>query len=198
MRANNIYAFFGRQGSGKSTQAKLLADKLHLPYFNTGNELRVVSQENSELGQEVKKIMQQGALVDSKIICRLFDSFLEDNDISRGIVTDGFPRNDQQYRYLKKIAHQKGMAVVAIEVDIDENTAYERIRSRVIIVAGKKVMREDDRPEIVKQRLANYQNETVPLLARFKSDFVLYTVDGMPSIEIVFDNVLEALGINNE
>jgi len=192
----NVYSFFGMQGSGKSTQAKLVSEKLGWPYFNTGNELREASLEDSEFGKFLREYLKTGNLVEDKTIHELFNNFIKNNK-DKNFITDGFPRNMAQYEMLKKLSLINGWQVTAIDIVITESEAQKRIASRVEVVGGKKIVRSDDRPDIVAKRIATYQKETQPLLDRYAQDFKLLSIDGMPPIEEVFGEVCRKLKIDD-
>jgi adenylate kinase len=194
-QASKVYCFFGMQGSGKSTQAKMLAEKLHLPYFNTGNVLRERSVEEDRLGSKLRILMTSGHLISDDIIHDIFSSFIRETASLGGFITDGFPRNISQYKHFKHLGIISNWDITAVEIAITEKVALKRISSRIEVVAGKKVIREDDKPETVKKRILTYKRETLPLLQAFKEEFNLIKIDGIPSIEVVFEEVCRKLGL---
>ncbi len=189
-----MYLFFGAQGSGKSTQAEILADKLELPIYNTGNELRKFISGDSDEARRVHEIVTSGALVESSVIEKIFREFIKNNDVSRGIVLDGLPRNMEQCPLVEGVANEHDWPMVAVYIEITDQTAKNRISKRTVIVNGKEEMREDDKPEILEKRLATFKAETLPVLNWFKCHQKLVIIDGEPKIEDVTKLMLEAVG----
>lgn len=188
-----IYLFFGPQGSGKSTQAEKLSVYLGVPYFNTGDQLRALSQSNTPQGVAVAESMKKGELVDDGTMRSLFSSFVENNDVSRGFVADGFPRKSSQLELLESLAQEYGWEVSGIFIDIKDETVEERLSHRLIIMNGEQVRREDDQPDILKKRLAAYRHDTVPIINWLKSQGELVMIDGEPGIDVVFNEVIQAI-----
>jgi adenylate kinase len=188
-----VYLVFGPQGSGKSTQAELLSEKLSIPYFDAGNELRRFVETDSDEANIVRSKMQNGQLVSNDILRRLFSQFMETHNCSNGIVADGFPRNITQVELLTELAEQHRWQVIGLFIDISDEIAKERLSKRFSVVDGKKVVRSDDQPAIVEKRLQVFKRETLPVLEYLKQHFTLHDIDGTPSIEEVHKQVLTAI-----
>lgn len=196
---NNIpvYLVFGPQGSGKSTQAQLLSEKLKVPYFDAGNELRKFVETGTEEARAVRDLMQNGKLVSNDLLRRLFTEFMEKNNCLSGIVADGFPRNIVQVELLDELATQHNWEIFAIYIDISDEVAKDRLSKRFSIVNGQKVVRSDDQPAIVEKRLKVFKSETLPILEYLKKHHTLYDIDGTPPIEEVQNKVMEVVNGKN-
>jgi adenylate kinase len=180
-----VFLVFGPQGSGKSTQAKYLADDLKVPFFDAGNELRVFATKDDPESLEVHQMMLEGKFVPNRILKKLFVQFMETHDCGQGMVADGFPRNIVQVEVLVHLVEQHNWDVVGIFIDISDETAKERLSKRVILKNGKKAIRQDDQPHIVEKRLALFKKETLPVVEYLDKRHALLRVDGEPSVEDV-------------
>lgn len=193
MNKVKVFFVFGKQGSGKSTQAKLLAEHRAIPYFATGDELRRASEQPTEFGDKLKAMMLTGGLVDDETVKSLFIDFISKHDCSNGLVVDGFPRDMAQFEMLETLSQEHDWLVVAIEINISHQVALERIALRKIVVDGKVTTRSDDEPAIVNKRLAVYEQSTVPLIEEFLQKYTLLKIDGEPAIAQVFADVCQKI-----
>lgn len=199
----------GPPGAGKGTQAQLLKDRHGLVQLSTGDMLRAAVAAGSELGRQVKSIMEAGALVPDDIIIRMIGERIAQPDCAAGFILDGFPRTTVQAEALDKLLAEKGMKLDrVIELEVDDAALVARISGRFSCTAcgagyhdsykkpakpgvcdvcgGTKFnRRDDDKAETVKARLEAYHRQTAPLLPYYKARGVLGTVDGMASIEKV-------------
>lgn len=187
------YLIFGPQGSGKSTQAELLADRLGLPFFDSGKQLREMVAKGDVIAQQVSATMQSGQLVANNVLRKIFDDYINSHDCSRGLVTDGFPRNITQTALFSDLASDYGWAVTAFYIKITDDTAKERLSKRYQVIEGRKVFRDDDKPAIVARRLAVFKQETLPVIDWLKKHYVVHVIDGEPSREEVFRGILEKI-----
>jgi len=168
----------GAPGSGKSTQAKLLAEALCLPCLEAGNLLYFLSQENSKEGQTIKKAMTEGSLVADELTVTVMDGQLTSPNYQKGVVIDGFPRSLGQAQKFKWTPDK----VLYIDVSDEENT--KRLLKRG---------RSDDKPEMIKKRLAIYHQETEPVLDFYSQKGILIKVDGERSVELIHGDILKRL-----
>lgn len=169
----------GPQGSGKSTQAKMLADHFNVPYIEMGQLLRDKQNDNDEDAKVIKKAMETGSLVsDNKITIRTLNQRLSTPDCTNGFVLDGYPRNDEQIKSLPEGIDR------AIYINIPDEEAVRRLSQRG---------RADDRPEIIQKRLDVYHQETEPLLSHFRDMGILVEIDGKPSVEEVSSQVIKTI-----
>lgn len=208
-----VIVFLGPPASGKGTQALILAKKLKLNYLSTGDMLRNMKNEKGDIA----KIMEAGKLVPDRYLLSLLFKYLEEKGIYDDLILDGSPRSVFQYEKIRDWLESKGSKIDrAIFLKINKNTAVKRISSRRedsysgevynLITnppsseVDKKnlVIRDDDRPEVVKSRFEEYEIETKPLIERLKKDGILITVNGEQPINIIFDQILEKLGVKDD
>ena len=172
--------FLGMQGSGKSTQAKMLADSLGLPYIEMGQLLRDKSQDQDDIAKKIKDALSAGQLVENQITIDCLKDKLSQPGFENGYVLDGYPRNENQLSALDADISK----VFYIKVTDDEAT--QRLSARG---------RHDDSPDLIQNRIRIYHKETEPLLEYFKEKGLLDEVDGQRSIENVNEDISER--INN-
>ena len=199
----------GPPGAGKGTQAQLLKERHGLVQLSTGDMLRAAVAAGSELGRQVKSIMEAGALVPDDIIIRMIGERIAQPDCAKGFILDGFPRTTVQAEALDQMLAERGLKLDrVIELEVDDAALVARISGRfscaacgagyhdsykktakpgVCDVCGgiKFIRRDDDNAATVKARLEAYHRQTAPLLPYYKARGVLGTVDGMASIEKV-------------
>jgi len=168
----------GAQGSGKSTQAKLLAEYLKIPFISTGDMFRILAEGDSELGQQVKNILSEGKLVDDETTSKIVREQISKPDFLRGFILDGYPRNLEQVRLFDPKFDK------VIYLNVPEEELLKRLMARG---------RTDDTPEGIKTRLDLYYKVTEPLVNHYKDLGVLKEVDGRGSIEEVQQRIRENL-----
>jgi len=193
MTPPKAYLFFGPQGSGKTTQAQTAADQLGLPFFDTGDQLRLIAAHPSDLGKQISEAMSQGRLLENTLLRQVLESFIAQHDISGGIVMDGFPRTVEQCHLLDELQQEHGWQIIGVYIDITDEESKERLAKRKIIVDGVEQSRPDDQPEIVAKRLANFKQQTLPAIEYIKNRYQLISIDGQPPIEEVAKTIAEAL-----
>lgn len=169
------FIFLGPQGSGKSTQAKLLAQKMNMQYIEMGQELRRRAEANDDLGASIKSSMKTGLLVNDQITIELLSSLIKKPEYLKGYVLDGYPRNLTQ---IKALAPDINMAFY---VNVSDDEAIRRLEKR---------KRHDDTPQALSKRLEIYHLETEPLLLDFKSKGILEEVDGQRPIEEIHEDIM--------
>ncbi len=199
----------GPPGSGKGTQAELIQKKHGFPKISTGDLLRRAVREGTMLGREAEVQMNRGELVSDEIVAAMVKEKVSSPECRLGYVLDGFPRNLAQARILEKI--ERNRPEIAIEIVIDEEILFERLTSRrncvrceaifnkkakppkkegvCDVCGGKLVQRADDIPEVVKERLRVYQEQTEPLRAYYKGKKVYRGIDGSTRVELVFASI---------
>lgn len=166
--------FIGPQGSGKSTQGKIIAEFLHIPYLSTGDIFRSLSVQQSDEGQRLRSILSAGKLVDDQTTCEIVKNELVKDIYKDGFILDGYPRTLEQLN-----TYDPGFdKVVYLEVSKEE--LIKRLTQRG---------REDDTQESINNRLNAYFTQTEALLEYFKQKNILITIDGMGSIEQIEQNI---------
>jgi len=171
----------GPQGSGKSTQAKLLADFLGIASLSVGDLLYFASQEESAQGQKIKEIMDSGQLVNDELTMEILKKQLDSTNYQKGVIIDGFPRCLTQAE--------------ALDTQIDK-VLYIKVSDEVGRQRLLKRQRRDDTLEAINQRLEIYHQQTVPVLDFYKQKGILIEVDGEQSIEKIHQDILKLLDLN--
>ena len=191
--------FIGPQGSGKGTQARLLAEKLHLPNISTGDIFRDAAARKTEMGIKAESLMKKGILVPDDIVTGLVKERIRQKDCREGFILDGFPRNINQAKALEKITNLDKVFVLKIT---DEH-AVKRLTLRKQCVkcksiygmppskkkgiceacGGKLFQREDDKPAAIKKRLGVYHKETEPLVDYYKKKGIVHLINGSLAVE---------------
>lgn len=173
----------GPQGSGKGTQAKILAEKFKLFYFEAGSFLREIANKNEKL----KEIMDSGALVPDEEMCSYIQSYLDDKSIYDNIIFDGFPRDLEQYNFLKNWLKDKNVKLNAVIIlHISEEETLKRLLKRAEIEG-----RSDDNPETIKKRLNVYHQRTEKLINDMAGEVREIQVDGERSVEEIAKDLEE-------
>ena len=206
----------GPQGSGKGTQAKMLAEKFQLEHVEMGKFLREVAKTDTELGKEIHEIINiQGKLVDDKILKKVLHIKLADMPREQGIIFDGVPRRQDQLEYFEDAMQEFGRKIdVVLNINIPEEESVGRLSKRWvckkehILIMGKDVTSEndkchicgndifqriDDTPERIKTRLGIYYKDTKGVIDFYRKKGSLIEIDGTPSIEKVFEDILSKL-----
>jgi adenylate kinase len=183
--------FFGPPGSGKGTQATLLAQRLGVPAISTGEMLRQAVACATELGKRCADIMGTGALVDDATMADVVRDRLAQPDARQGFILDGYPRNRAQAETLAQILRERGHAVeAALFLDVPEEELVRRMTGRREL-AG----RADDREEVVRERLRIYREQTAPLVDYYEERGLLRHIDGNRPVEAVTEAIAGALAV---
>ena len=175
---------FGPPGAGKGTQAKILQESRALPQLSTGDMLRAAIAAGTDLGKKCKAIMDSGDLVPDEVVVGIIAERYDQADCAKGAVFDGFPRTIAQAEALDRmLAGRERKIDLVIELKVDDAVLVGRAEQRVkeTLARGEKP-RADDTPETLKNRLEVYYKNTAPLLAFYKDQGKLVTVDGMAPI----------------
>lgn len=173
--------FLGPPGSGKGTQAKLLAQRSAVPAISTGDMLREAVRQGTPLGRRAKAIMDSGGLVPDDVVIGLIRERISLPDARKGFLLDGFPRTIEQAVALDRLLAGNGETLDAvINLLVPESTLIERMDGRATCEG-----RSDDRPETVRERLRVYREKTAPLIDHYGSRGVRIDVDGSGTIEEV-------------
>ena len=182
---------FGPPGAGKGTQAKYLIEKYEIVQISTGEMLRDSVNSGSKLGLTVKSIMDKGDLVSDQVIMSIVEERIEKQDCSNGFILDGFPRTLNQAKELDNLLDVKKMKIdYIIEINVDEKLLINRIEKRA---AENKNIRNDDNPDVLKNRIVIYNKDTLPVLNYYKKLNRLKSVDGTQSIEKVTKDIQKVI-----
>jgi adenylate kinase len=178
---------FGPPGAGKGTQANLISEEYNIPHLSTGEIFRSAIKNETPLGKEVKSILDAGNLVPDEKVVALVKEELNDEKYARGYILDGFPRTVPQAEAFDEILEKKGKSLDAfLQLEVPEEELVDRILSR-----GEG--RSDDTPEKVKNRLEVYWNETQPVLNHYKQQNMVKAIDGVGSIDEIFERIKDTL-----
>ena len=206
----------GAPGAGKGTQAKMIAENYQIPHISTGDMFRLNIKNGTELGMEAKKYMDQGLLVPDELTVRIFLDRVAKDDCKNGYVLDGFPRTIPQAEVLEEALDKLGDKIdYAIDVEVPDENIIRRMGGRRACLAcgatyhiehvppkkegicdkcGQElVLRDDDKPETVKNRLQVYKEQTQPLIDFYTERGVLHNVDGTKDMNEVFEAIVAIL-----
>jgi adenylate kinase len=203
---------FGPPGAGKGTQADRLRADFRLPFISTGDMLRANVKEETELGVEAKKYMDAGDLVPDELIVAMAEARLQEDDALDGFILDGFPRTLEQAKALEEmLSSQSRRITAAILIDVPDDDVVRRISGRrVCVKAGhnyhiefdppknegvcdqdgsRLIQRDDDKPDVVRNRLAVYHESTEPLIDFYDEQGLMRRIDGTRSPTEVHDHI---------
>lgn len=180
----------GPPGAGKGTQAARIAERFGIPTISTGDIFRQNIADQTELGVQVKAIVDSGDYVPDSLTNALVTDRLEQADAHGGFLLDGYPRTTDQVEYLTELLASHGHRLDAvIRLVADQDEVVRRLRQRAVEQG-----RADDTEEAIRHRQEVYQRETAPLLDLFGAQGLLVEVDGLGPIDEVTARIFEALG----
>lgn len=202
----------GPPGSGKGTQSPRLKELYSVCHLATGDLLRAEISSGSELGTEIKAVIDQGKLVSDELVLRMVTDNLDKPACKNGFLLDGFPRTTGQAQKLDVLLEKRKQSLDAVvEFGIDDSLLVRRICGRWFHLASGRsyheefhpprvpgkddvtgetlVRRNDDNPEVLKKRLEQYHGLTSPLVAYYKERNLHYRVDASQSANTVFANI---------
>jgi len=203
---------FGPPGAGKGTQAQRLQEDFRLPFISTGDMLRANVKEGTELGQKAKQYMDAGELVPDELIVAMAAERLQEVDAADGFILDGFPRTLEQAKALDRQLAELGRRVTAaILIDVPDEEVIRRLSGRrVCVKAGhnyhiefdppkregvcdqdgsRLIQRDDDKPEVIKNRLRVYHEQTEPLIDYYDQQGLMRRIDGTRNPTEVHDHI---------
>lgn len=177
----------GPQGSGKGTQAILLAEKFGLKHISSGDLLRDEVKSGSEKGLLIGKILADGELVPFETLTELLEPVIE--KATSGFILDGTPRDIRQAEYLDYFLNEKNINIdKVILLDIPRDVSLARLTKRAEIEH-----RTDDTPEAIAERLNIYEKETLPVIEKYRRQGILLEIDGRPDIDTIFKDICNRL-----
>jgi adenylate kinase len=206
----------GPPGVGKGTQAKILSEKFSIPHLSSGDILRSEIDAQSDLGKLAQSYMNEGKLVPDNVVLDMMVKRLQQEDVMRGFILDGFPRTIAQAEGLGQILEDLNQELdAAIAIEGDTETIVQRLSNRRSCrncgaitnllfnhpkeegkcnrCGGEFYQRDDDKPEVIRERLEVYHRQTEPLIDYYKKLFLLKRVNGMGTIGEVTNNILTEL-----
>ena len=207
----------GAPGAGKGTQAEMISEKYNLPHISTGDIFRANIKNGTDLGKQAKEYMDAGKLVPDELTVKILLDRVAQDDCKNGYVLDGFPRTIPQAEVLENALNELGDKIdFAVNVDVpDENIVRRMSGRRACLKCGatyhiehippkqegicdtcgsELVLRDDDKPETVQNRLKVYHDQTQPLIDFYTERKVLKTVDGTKDMKEVFADIIAILG----
>jgi adenylate kinase len=177
--------FIGPPGAGKGTQCELLVDYLQIPHLSTGELLRRACADHTEVGRQAQAYMEAGQLVPDPIMVQIVEHRLAQDDCAQGCLFDGFPRTLVQAEALDRFLARRNTPLdIALELRLEQAVLIQRLAGRG---------RNDDRPEIIQQRLHSFYERIQALLNYYESRGLLHTIDALGSPDEVFGRIQDAL-----
>lgn len=204
----------GAPGAGKGTQAEIICEKLNIPTISTGNILREAIRNKTELGILAKSYMDKGNLVPDAVVVGIVSERLREDDCKNGFILDGMPRTLAQAEALDEL----GVEIdVVLSIEVEDSAIEKRMGGRRVCegcgasyhiehkkplcdgvcdsCGGKLILRADDAPETVRERLKVYHEQTEPLVEFYASKGLLKRIDGSVGIDGTSRLIFEALGV---
>ncbi len=213
---NHEIIFIGPPGAGKGTQAQRLCAKLGVPQISTGDMLREARKAGTELGKRADEFMSKGALVPDDLVIDLVGERLRRPDAAKGFVLDGFPRTVPQAEALDRLLKKLGREISRVALfEVPDELIVERIAGRRVGETTGRIfhikydpppfpdrgegnerllIRNDDKEDVVKSRLAAYAAQTAPLIAYYANRGLLRRVDAVGSLDEVTDRLFKSVG----
>ena len=198
----------GAPGAGKGTQAAMIAEEFKVPHISTGDILRRNMKEGTPLGLKAKACVESGGLVPDEVVIGLVEDRLSQEDCKNGYILDGFPRTIAQAEALDKVARID----LAINIDVPFETIIDRLGGRRVCVCGETYhvsmlngettckrcgkelfIRDDDKPETVKNRLKVYSDQTQPLIDYYRSQNKVVDIEANGTKEEIFADIKKVL-----
>lgn len=179
----------GPPGAGKGTQASLIAEDAEIPHIATGDIIRAIKEQDTELGREVKAVYDRGDLVSDGLMIELIRERLSRLDTEPGFVLDGFPRTLPQAESLDGLLEQleRGVAVV-LHFQLPDDTAVERLHGRAVAEG-----RSDDTPAVIRHRLDVFHQQTEPVIEHYRVQGILVGIHADRTVDEVFAEVQDVL-----
>src|SRR6478672_6732097 len=206
----------GPPGSGKGTQGERLHEDLRLPYYATGDILRAAVRDETELGRTAKEYMDRGDLVPDEVIVGVIAERIDSPEAVDGFILDGFPRTEPQAEALAARLAELGRGLTGVLlIDVDDEEVVRRLGGRRTCEANghvfhvefnppkregvcdvddsELIVRDDDKPEVIRHRLEQYHEKTAPLIEHYDSQSLLRQIDGAVAPDAVADEIQRTL-----
>jgi len=179
----------GPQGSGKGTQARLLAEKHNLFYWEMGKVLRDLAQEQTPLGKQVNELINSGVLLNDDLLLRVVKDRMDVIPVDQGVIFDGVPRRIGQAEFLMSLLREQGRKnLITLFIDLPHEESLNRL-----LLRAEKEGRQDDTKEAIEYRLQQYKQDTIPVLDYLRQNTNFITIDGKPRVEQVTAAIDDAL-----
>jgi adenylate kinase len=209
-----ILVVLGKQGAGKGTQCKRLAERYSIPHVSTGDMLRAAVKAGTPVGRDVAAVLEAGALVSDDLVNRLVEERFTQPDAAGGALLDGFPRTFAQAEALEAILGEDGVKL-CVNLDVPVELVTQRLSARRVgvdcgaiytdtdpeavsavcsVCGGQVVQRADDQPEAIRSRLEVYERDTAPLLDFYRERGLLVSVDGSRAPDDVTADIVAVIG----
>jgi adenylate kinase len=206
----------GPPGSGKGTQGERLQEDLELPYWATGDILRAAVREGTELGRSAKEYMDRGDLVPDEVIVGMIGERIDSEEAADGFILDGFPRTEPQAEALGAKLTELGRELTGVLlIDVSDEEVVRRLGGRRTCVenghvfhvefnppaqegacdvdGSELVVRDDDKPDVIRHRLDQYHEKTAPLVELYDHQSLLRRIDGAAAPDAVADEIRRTL-----
>lgn len=180
---------FGPPGSGKGTQSVKIAEKYNLAHISTGDIFRNEIKNKTELGLKVQGIIEKGELVPDVLLVELLENAMKKYSDIEGYIFDGFPRTLQQARDLDQLLKKSLDCVsLVLALEVDEEEIIQRLLKR-----AKEQGRKDDTEEVIRNRMAVYHKQTSPLIDYYREQDKFISVEGVGSVDEIFNNICSVI-----
>ncbi|KKQ71943.1 MAG: adenylate kinase, adenylate kinase [Candidatus Peregrinibacteria bacterium GW2011_GWC2_39_14] len=202
------FVLFGIQGSGKGTQSKFLAEKFNLKIFEMGGQLRILAQEDSELGKKIKNIIEAGHLVPTDVVMEIIENFIKNIPENTDVLFDGIPRSLEQAEQFNALMEKSNRQFAGVYFELSKEEAIRRLTTRrmckicktiypaaymnnTCTCGGELITRADDNIASIENRINAFFNETMPIISAYESKNIIIKVDALPPIEKVTESMME-------
>jgi adenylate kinase len=212
-----ILILVGAPGAGKGTQAQMLEQRCGIPQISTGDILRVIAKEDTDLGREVARVQKSGRLVSDEVLANVVRDRTGLPDCEQGYILDGFPRTISQAEMLEVLAREQEREILAIYVRVERKELMSRLTGRRVCPNCNEIFnvhsrppkvegvcdscghalfqRDDDHEEKVAIRVQTWSDQTKPVYDYYRSTNRLVTVNGAKPVDEVFAEIMLAVGI---
>ena len=202
---------FGIQGSGKGTLGKAIAEKYDFVIFETGGELRKLTQLDTPLAKKVKSIIEAGHLVPTEVVMEIIENFMHNLPAGKNVLIDGIPRKVDQAEAFNALMKKVSRNFMGILIDVPKEVSLERLLTRRLCQncktvypaaytketcekdGGKLITRTDDNPDAIKTRIDAFYNETMPAIENYKQSGLMIVMDGNCPIEEAAQRIFQII-----